>query len=204
MSLRLRAAKRGSRFKKPDAMRRLLSVLVLITALAAPAAAQSLEARLDLARRVAQVKLALAQDQELAPFDVDAVLRGDVVALTGQVRTPQQKERAAEIARGVDGIRAVANEVVVTPGAGMTLKDVPAPIEEEPATVVQEQTAAPEAEVAPEPAPAPQPEPVYHTVRRGDTLIAIARRYGTSVREIQRLNNLRGSGIRAGQRLRVK
>ncbi len=42
-----------------------------------------------------------------------------------------------------------------------------------------------------------------HTVRRGDTLGAIARRYRTSVDAIKRLNNLRGNLIRVGQVLRV-
>ena len=42
------------------------------------------------------------------------------------------------------------------------------------------------------------------TVRKGDTLGAIARRYGTTVSKIQKLNGLRGTMIRAGQKLRVK
>jgi len=43
-----------------------------------------------------------------------------------------------------------------------------------------------------------------HVVRRGDTLGALARRYRTNVREIQRLNNLRGTNIRVGQRLVIR
>ena len=42
-----------------------------------------------------------------------------------------------------------------------------------------------------------------HTVRRGDTLGAIARRYRTSVNAIKRLNGLRSNLIRIGQVLRV-
>jgi membrane-bound lytic murein transglycosylase D len=42
-----------------------------------------------------------------------------------------------------------------------------------------------------------------HTVRRGDTLGAIARRYRTSVDGIKRLNGLRSNLIRVGQVLRV-
>lgn len=42
-----------------------------------------------------------------------------------------------------------------------------------------------------------------HVVARGDTLGEIARRYGTTVKELQRLNKLRGPVIKVGQRLTV-
>jgi len=47
-------------------------------------------------------------------------------------------------------------------------------------------------------------ETTVHVVRSGEVLGSIARRYGTSVREIQSLNNLRGTMIRTGQRLIVR
>lgn len=43
-----------------------------------------------------------------------------------------------------------------------------------------------------------------HTVRSGETLSAIARRYGTSVDHIMRINQLRSTRINVGQRLVVK
>ena len=45
---------------------------------------------------------------------------------------------------------------------------------------------------------------VYYTVKRGDTLGAIARRNGTTVAKIKRLSGLRSDNLRIGQRLRVK
>ena len=42
------------------------------------------------------------------------------------------------------------------------------------------------------------------TVRKGDTLGAIARRNGTTVRKLRQLNGIRGNNIRAGKKLRVK
>lgn len=45
---------------------------------------------------------------------------------------------------------------------------------------------------------------VYHTVKSGETLSHIARRYGTSVKEIQRLNKMRKTIIRPGQKLVVR
>src|SRR5690606_27259042 len=42
-----------------------------------------------------------------------------------------------------------------------------------------------------------------HTVRRGDTLYSLARRYNTSVDALRKLNNLKGSTLSTGLRLRV-
>jgi membrane-bound lytic murein transglycosylase D len=42
------------------------------------------------------------------------------------------------------------------------------------------------------------------TVRRGDTLSAIAKRNGTTVAKLRRLNGIRGSNIRAGKKIRVR
>lgn len=44
----------------------------------------------------------------------------------------------------------------------------------------------------------------HSVVRKGDTLGAIARRNGTTVAKLQRLNGIKGSNIRAGQKIRVK
>ena len=42
-----------------------------------------------------------------------------------------------------------------------------------------------------------------HIVRKGDTLYDLARRYSTSVGELRRLNNLKNTHLKLGQRLRV-
>ncbi len=54
------------------------------------------------------------------------------------------------------------------------------------------------------PTPVPASQPVFHVVERGDTLWNISQRYGTTVAELRRLNNLRNDQIQLGQRLRVK
>jgi len=47
--------------------------------------------------------------------------------------------------------------------------------------------------------------PKYHTVRKGETLGHIARKYGTSVTKLCQLNGIRSSSIlRIGQKIRVK
>ena len=42
-----------------------------------------------------------------------------------------------------------------------------------------------------------------HTVKNGDTLFALAKRYNTSVNELRKLNNLKGNLLPKGKRLRV-
>ncbi|MDD2530577.1 MAG: peptidoglycan DD-metalloendopeptidase family protein [Bacteroidales bacterium] len=44
----------------------------------------------------------------------------------------------------------------------------------------------------------------YTKVRRGETLSSIAKRHGTTVSKLAKLNNIKGSKIKAGQRLRVR
>lgn len=44
----------------------------------------------------------------------------------------------------------------------------------------------------------------YHKVKSGETLGTIASRYGTTVREVQRINGLNSTKIYVGQRLKVK
>ena len=44
----------------------------------------------------------------------------------------------------------------------------------------------------------------YHTVRKGDTLYALSKRYGVSVADIQKLNNMSGTNLSIGQKLKIK
>jgi LysM repeat protein len=44
----------------------------------------------------------------------------------------------------------------------------------------------------------------YHTVKKGDTLYSISRRYGVSVRQIKILNNKQDDSLNIGDKLRVK
>lgn len=44
---------------------------------------------------------------------------------------------------------------------------------------------------------------VTHTVKRGDTLYSLARRYNTTVDTLRKLNNLKGNKLAVGKRLRI-
>ncbi len=53
------------------------------------------------------------------------------------------------------------------------------------------------------PSTATESESTVYRVRRGDTLTGIASKYGVTVKQIQQWNNLRGTTIRSGQRLKI-
>lgn len=53
------------------------------------------------------------------------------------------------------------------------------------------------------PSPSPNPDTIQYVVQPGDSLWLIARKYGTTVAAIQKLNNLTGDLIRVGQVLTI-
>lgn len=64
----------------------------------------------------------------------------------------------------------------------------------------------------PRPKPRPKPAvkakpkrkpPIRHTVKKGDTLWAISRKYKTTVTAIQRANGLKGTNLKIGRRLLI-
>ena len=57
---------------------------------------------------------------------------------------------------------------------------------------------------SPEPAPEAAPTTVLYRVRKGDTLYVIARRHGVTVDDLRAWNNLRGSALSIGTRLRIR
>ncbi|MBT8038483.1 MAG: LysM peptidoglycan-binding domain-containing protein [Verrucomicrobiae bacterium] len=71
-------------------------------------------------------------------------------------------------------------------------------------------TPQPRAQATPRPQPRPtvkikpkRKPPVRHTVKQGDTLWGISRKYKTSVTAIQRANGLKGTNLKIGRRLLI-
>jgi LysM repeat protein len=93
--------------------------------------------------------------------------------LRGDVDTRDQYREAERVAAALEGVTAVTNRVTV---------------EGRPVSTPEEGTSS---------------EATYHTIRRGDTLSEIARRYGVSVRQLRSLNDL-SSPLQPGERLRVR
>jgi len=44
---------------------------------------------------------------------------------------------------------------------------------------------------------------IFHNVKQGETLLSIAKRYGTTVAAIKRANGLKSSSVKPGQRLQI-
>ncbi|HUN49393.1 MAG TPA: BON domain-containing protein [Stellaceae bacterium] len=71
----------------------------------------------DSATITTKVKAALVQDQSLKGFDIHVETFKDQVQLSGFVDTQSLKNRAAEVASRVEGVRSVQNNLIVK-GAG--------------------------------------------------------------------------------------
>lgn len=63
-----------------------------------------------------KVRAELVRNQSLKGFDIHVETMQDVVQLSGFVDSPAQKEEAEQIARGVNGVRSVRNNIVVRSG----------------------------------------------------------------------------------------
>jgi len=77
------------------------------------------------------------------------------------------------------------------------------PASVEVAAVARSAAATPRSRTTAAPAAARPAIAVVHRVKRGDTVSALARRYGTTVSAIRQANNLRGTTIQIGQSLRI-
>jgi len=101
-----------------DKVKYLGLVVCLATALASFGCAgtrthESTGEYIDNSAVTAKVKTALVDDPSVSAMQVKVKTFKGVVQLSGFVDTPQQKQRAEEIARGIDGVREVQNNISV-------------------------------------------------------------------------------------------
>lgn len=142
---------------------------------------------------------------------ISSVKRGQTIKIVTTQRTPkpQEPEQEQELAQVADTIS--------TPEVDNLGNDVasrPEEVEEDTAEEVEETVV----EVAPKPQPKPAPkkaapaakkkqassQPQTITVMKGDNLSKIARRHGTTVDKLRKINNMKNDNLRAGQKLRVR
>ncbi|HQN18887.1 MAG TPA: transglycosylase SLT domain-containing protein [Syntrophobacteraceae bacterium] len=110
-----------------------------------------------------------------------------------------------------DDIPAGTHELKFPAGKGKTFERefTPARMTSSPPVVSSQEEPDKTAESAPPevssvPSATPQAKPAAtHTVKKGETLSGIAQRYKVSVKELREANNLRGSSVTAGQKLRI-
>lgn len=89
----------------------------------------------------ARVKTALLRDDSVAGFDVSTTTFDGAVQLSGFVHNEEQRQRAEELAMGVDGVQTVINNISVTPRAEQqeygAPRDQPLPETQEPEVQTQ-------------------------------------------------------------------
>lgn len=70
-----------------------------------------------------KVKAALFRDPQASGFQISVNTYRGVVQLSGFVDTIDQKQRAGELAQGIEGVRTVHNDLIVTSKADFTSSD---------------------------------------------------------------------------------
>ena len=99
-------------------IRNLRSITLVIVLLGVLGGCQSMTGRtagqnVDDATITTTVKARLAQDKLGTLTRVDVDTTSGVVSLNGVVKTPQERSRAEEVARGVGGVKKVINNLQV-------------------------------------------------------------------------------------------
>ncbi|MGH9753702.1 MAG: BON domain-containing protein [Blastocatellia bacterium] len=78
------------------------------------------ERQVDDAMLTARIKARMTADGRISPTRVDVdTLNGDVT-LRGETPTQEEKDAAVEVARGVEGVRSISNQIIVNPAVAGT------------------------------------------------------------------------------------
>jgi osmotically-inducible protein OsmY len=87
------------------------AALLLGGLLGACSSTQPPSVQIDDARIHTELTARLAADDDTSPFSIDINVNEGVVHLTGAVETATEREEAGRIARGVEGVREVVNDI---------------------------------------------------------------------------------------------
>lgn len=90
-----------------------LGLVTLSTGCASTSTSESTGEYVDDATITTKVKAAFVKDEIVKAFDVSVETFKGTVQLSGFVDTAEEKSRAAQIARGVKGVRDVDNKITV-------------------------------------------------------------------------------------------
>ena len=102
--------------KKSHIVIRLLIVLMMIAAFVACASTPKQEGTgeyIDDSVITAKIKTQLAADDFLKSFEISVESRKGIVQLSGFVNSQEAVDKAGQIARGVNGVKTVKNDLIV-------------------------------------------------------------------------------------------
>jgi osmotically-inducible protein OsmY len=97
-------------------LRRASLVVALAASLAACSVArdqQTVGSYIDDAKITAQVKSRMAADEQVAATAISVETLNGVTQLSGFAKSQAEKDRAASLARQVEGVRSVRNDIIV-------------------------------------------------------------------------------------------
>ncbi len=133
---------------------------------------------------------------------------GEIVRLRDQKVTPSPSPVPPPPLVPDDRPAFGANDTTAQPATPQPLPERPAitgvPYPSDPIPEPVPQPSPPAPQVPPTPMPPAAPPSVFHRVERGDTLFSLSRRYGISVAELKRMNQLTSDRIQIGQVLRIQ
>lgn len=95
-------------------MPRFLAVALLLALVALPILSQKQQPLTD-DIITDNVRVKLANDQDVGGMKIDVDVKGGVATLTGKVRSDKQKVKAEKLAKKVKGVTGVTNKLVVSP-----------------------------------------------------------------------------------------
>lgn len=128
-------------------------------------------------------------DQPLSSWQAYTFRAGD--------KLEQLAPRFGMTVANLKAINGIKGRIKVTPGYTLLvpMRDGATPATPSDMAALAAQPRLPDAD------PTPAASAGNHTVRRGETLLSVAKRYGTSVAELKRINRLRGDRVAPGTKL---
>jgi membrane-bound lytic murein transglycosylase D len=145
-----------------------------------------------------RASLLLTSPDDLAPLNHHTVKKGETLLSIAK----KLKVTRADLAEA----NYLSAKAKVTAGQRLIIPRAPATLEpgSTAADVVVASAALGGTVAQPKLTPEPATTPLVHRVKRGDTLGAIAKRYGASVTSLRTWNGIRGNTIQIGQRLTIR
>jgi len=93
----------------------MVAAVPAMTACSATSQRESTGEYIDSSVVSAKVRTAIAKDEKLSIFDIDVTTYRNVVQLSGFVDSMELKNRATTVAKGVEGVREVRNNIEIKP-----------------------------------------------------------------------------------------